>query len=195
MTLVEKFSIIGSVASAIAIVVSFTFFTIQRQEDIARRNSDRNNELLALKKIILSNCQQLRKIIEENSKILNKIEMKSYAGIEAKQAGETFYINFKDGYTEKPRKYYWKTSLRFYLLRSNLEKEVLVIAKHNVEIIDLILGLNLLIDSANDSIRFMCNKLYLSTIDALIGKANIVKNDFEKVMQTIDLVEGQITLQ
>lgn len=195
MTLAEKFSIIGSVASAIAIVVSFTVFTVQRNEDITRRNNDRNNELLALRKIILSNCQKLRKLIEENSKILNKIESKSYAGIEAKQAGKTFYINFKDGCTEKTKKYYWKTSLRFYLLHSSLEKEMLVVAKHNVEVVDLILDLNLLIESANNSILFMCNKLYLSTIDTLISRVNIIKNDFNKVMHTIDLLEKQIALK
>ena len=56
MTLVEKFSIFGSLASVAAIAVAFTVFWIQRQDEFTRAESDRKNELLALKKIILLNC-------------------------------------------------------------------------------------------------------------------------------------------
>lgn len=192
MTLIEKFTIIGSIASAVTIVVSFTVFSIQRKEEIDRRNEDRANELLALKKIILSNCQQLRKFILENNKIIKKIEMKNYAGLEAKQAGDTFYINFKDGYQETKNKYYWKTSLKFYLLHSNLDKEMLVIAKHNVKIIDLILELKVLIDSVNDSIRFVCNKFNFSTFDTIMSKVYILNSDSKKVIDLIDMIEVEI---
>ncbi|EGT3634936.1 hypothetical protein FAP48_11690, partial [Morganella morganii] len=54
MTLVEKFSIIGSISSSVAIVVSLLVFWRQRYIEIKRIEGDRAKEFSALKKVITS---------------------------------------------------------------------------------------------------------------------------------------------
>ncbi|HCE8948610.1 TPA: hypothetical protein NHT78_001690 [Morganella morganii] len=68
MTLVEKFTIIGSVASAIAIAVSLIVFWVQRCNEKNSIEINRQNELKALKTLIYNevrnNCIYLKQMMQ-----------------------------------------------------------------------------------------------------------------------------------
>ena len=194
MTLVEKFSIIGSVASAIAIVVSFTVFTIQRQEDIARRNSDRANELLAIKKIITVNCELIKTALLGNQKIVDMVLSKKYADVLMQKTGNIFYIIFKDGYNDNTKEYSWKTSYKFYFVNKFIDTKLLVLAKHNQDIITSITGIFTLIDDVNNVTEALINDLVNHNYTLVTTRAGSVKVYSEALMTRIDTLMVELSM-
>lgn len=150
MTTVETISIIGSLASTFAIGVSLWIFWRQRSAELTRVKNDRENEFLALKKIILLHCESLKESISQNIKITGKIKSGKYAGISIHKIGGYFYIAFKDGYLENRGEYYWDTNIRFCFLSKFLDNDLLVLAKHNQDVIDTIMSIYRNIDNANN---------------------------------------------
>ncbi|EPL1175744.1 hypothetical protein [Morganella morganii] len=158
MTLVEGFSIFGSLASVIAIGVSLWIFWRQRNSELSRLRSERNNELFALKEIIKLNCESIKKSLEGNKIITDMIESREYAGTSIYKIGGYSYISFKDGREEDTGEYYWKTSCRFNFISKFMDNDLLILARHNKDIIKLIMSIHRCIDEVNNATESVINE-------------------------------------
>lgn len=158
MTLVERFSIFGSLASVIAIGVSLWIFWRQRNSELNRLRNERKNELFALKEIITLNCESIKESLKVNKIITDMIESRKYAGTNIHKIGGYFYIAFKDGLDEGSGEYYWKTSCRFNFISKFLDNELLILARHNKDIIKLIMSIHRCIDEVNNAMESVINE-------------------------------------
>ncbi|WP_140178338.1 hypothetical protein [Providencia stuartii] len=194
MNLVEKFSVIGSLASTAAIAVAFTVFWIQRKDEFTRTENDRKNELLALKKIIVLNCESIKNALLENQKILDVILSRKYAGTSIQKAGEYFYIVFKDGYDEEKNEYFWSTNQRFYFAKKFLDRELLTLAKHNQDIITSFMDVTKSIDEANNTLLSLINDFINHNYSMIKIRTNTVDNYSKTLNLKIDNLMYELSL-
>ena len=194
MNLVEKFSVIGSLASTAAIAVAFTVFWIQRKDEFTRTENDRKNELLALKKIIVLNCESIKNALLENQKILDVILSRKYAGTSIQKAGEYFYIVFKDGYDEEKNEYFWNTNQRFYFAKKFLDRELLTLAKHNQDIITSFMDVTKSIDEANNTLLSLINDFINHNYSMIKIRTNTVDNYSKTLNLKIDNLMYELSL-
>lgn len=194
MTIVEGFSIFGSIASALAIGASLWIFWRQRVNELRRLKNDRHNELLALKKIITLNCEAIKHSIIENRKIIDVIHSKKYASVSIQKIGEYFFIVFKDGYDEDKKEYYWKTYCRFYFINKFLERELLTLAKHDQNIITSFMEVTKTIDDTNNTIESLINDFVNSNYKMLKVRSNTVETYLKTLELKVDNLMTELSL-
>lgn len=194
MTLVDKLSIFGNLASVAAIAVAFAVFSIQRQDEFTRAENDRKNELLALKKIIVLNCESIKNAVLENQKILDVIISKKYAGTSIQKAGEYFYIVFKDGFDKEKNEYFWSTNQRFYFANKFLDRELLTLAKHNQNIITSFMDVTKSIDETNNALLSLINDFVNHNYSMIKIRTNTVDNYSKALNLKIDNLMHELSL-
>lgn len=163
----EVISIIGSFGSASAVAVSLWIFWRQRNAELIRLKNERENELFALKKIISLNCELIKTNLEKNSEITNIILSGKYAGITINKLGSYFYVSFKDGFYEDKNDYYWKTCCRIYFLNRFLDNDLLILSKHNSDVISDIMSIYRIINDYNNLLEALINDFDKTRFDLM----------------------------
>ncbi|HEJ9609020.1 hypothetical protein JEP65_02180 [Proteus mirabilis] len=172
----EVISIVGSLGSAGAVAVSLLIFWRQRNTELMRLKNERENELSALKKLILLNCESLKESLKQNMKITETIKSGKYAGLSIDKIGGYFYIIFKDGYTKETGNYYWNTNVRFCFLSKFLENELLILAKHNQEVISTLMSIYKNIDNVNNLLESIIGDYERKNYSLLNARAEGAEN-------------------
>ncbi|WP_337236424.1 hypothetical protein [Proteus faecis] len=172
----EVISIVGSLGSAGAVAVSLLIFWRQRNTELMRLKNERKNELSALKKLILLNCESLKESLKQNMKITETIKSGKYAGLSIDKIGGYFYIIFKDGYTKETGNYYWNTNVRFCFLSKFLEHELLILAKHNQEVISTLMSIYKNIDNVNNLLESIIGDYERKKYSLLNARAKAAEN-------------------
>ncbi|NBL78155.1 MULTISPECIES: hypothetical protein [Proteus] len=172
----EVISIVGSLGSAVAVAVSLLIFWRQRNTELMRLKNERENELSALKKLILLNCESLKESLKQNMKITETIKSGKYAGLSIDKIGGYFYIIFKDGYTKETGNYYWNTNVRFCFLSKFLEHELLILAKHNQEVISTLMSIYKNIDNVNNLLESIIGDYERKNYSLLNARAEGAEN-------------------
>lgn len=109
-------------------------------------------------------------------KITETIKSGKYAGLSIDKIGGYFYIIFKDGYTKETGNYYWNTNVRFCFLSKFLEHELLILAKHNQEVISTLMSIYKNIDNVNNLLESIIGDYERKNYSLLNARAEGAEN-------------------
>ncbi|MBE8611178.1 hypothetical protein CYG68_01890 [Morganella morganii] len=189
MTLVEKFSIIGSIASATAIAVSLLVFWRQRYIEIKRIEEDRAKEFSALKKVITSKIIYLEYQIDWNESAFQLIKDNPSRKFILNKFDDSFYINML------PENANGNTMAKIYKLANELDGYFFSIARHSDDLIGGLIVLSEVIKLANDLIFAVVEHIDKSDRDKVLTQIEYAIKGFDDIRNEIKDINDIINKQ
>ncbi|EGT3621499.1 hypothetical protein ACSGR4_000939 [Morganella morganii] len=179
MTLVEKFSIIGSISSSVAIVVSLLVFWRQRYIEIKRIEGDRAKEFSALKKVITSKVIYLEYQIDWTESAFQLIKDNPSRQFILNKFDDSFYINML------PENANGNTMAKIYKLANELDGYFFSIARHSDDLIGGLIVLSEVIRLANDLIFAVIEHIDKSDRDKVLTQIEYAIKGFDDIRNEI----------
>lgn len=189
MTLVEKFTIIGSISSSVAIVVSLLVFWRQRYIEIKRIEGDRAKEFSALKKVITSKVIYLEYQIDWTESAFQLIKDNPSRKFILNKFDDSFYINML------PENANGNTMAKIYKLANELDSYFFSIARHSDDLIGGLIVLSEVIKLANDLIFAVVEHIDKSDRDKVLTQIEYAIKGFDDIRNEIKDINDIVNKQ